>query len=89
VSGESPNDSEGLLRALSIANVDFILIGGMAAIVHGAARLTFDLDVVYKRTRDNYQKLVNALGDYQPYLRGAARRPACRLGGISKRSSAV
>jgi hypothetical protein len=32
--------------------VDFILIGGMAAILHGSARVTFDVDVVYSRTHD-------------------------------------
>jgi hypothetical protein len=32
--------------------VDFILIGGMAAILHGSARVTFDVAVVYSRTHD-------------------------------------
>lgn len=55
---EFPNDNEGLLFALQQAGAEFILVGGMAAIVHGAARVTFDLDVVYKRTSDNYSRLV-------------------------------
>jgi hypothetical protein len=71
VSVESPNDNEGLLQTLHRAGVEFILVGGMAAIVHGAARLTFDLDIVYKRSPDNYPRLVAALANIDPYLRGA------------------
>jgi hypothetical protein len=60
-----------LLIVLHRAGVEFILVGGMAAIVHGAARVTFDLDIVYKRTRENYERLVAALTGLDPYLRGA------------------
>jgi hypothetical protein len=67
----SPNDNEALLVALHRGGVEYILVGGMAAIVHGAARLTFDLDVVYKRSRENYTRLVAALTEFVPYLRGA------------------
>ena len=64
-------DNEGLLRALDQGRVDFILIGGVAAIVHGSARLTLDLDVVYARGRDNVERLVSALAPFDPYPRGA------------------
>src|SRR5207248_10105366 len=64
-------DFKALLRALAEAGVEFIVIGGVAAAVHGAARATFDLDVVYWRSRDNIGRLVLALTPYHPYLRGA------------------
>jgi hypothetical protein len=64
-------DFKALLRALVDAGVDFILVGGAAATVHGSSRLTRDVDVVYRRTRDNIARLVAALTPYQPYLRGA------------------
>ena len=64
-------DFKALLRALAEAGVEFIVIGGVAAAVHGAARATFDLDVVYRRSRDNIGRLVLALTPYHPYLRGA------------------
>jgi predicted nucleotidyltransferase len=51
--------------------VRFILIGGGAATVHGSARLTLDVDVVYARDPDNSNRLVAALSPHQPYLRGA------------------
>jgi hypothetical protein len=38
-----------LLRALGGAGVDFILIGGVAAAAHGSARLTQDVEIVYRR----------------------------------------
>jgi hypothetical protein len=50
---------------------EFILIGGAAAVVHGASRLTQDIDVVYARTGENLRRLVAALAPYRPYLRGA------------------
>ena len=64
-------DFKALLRALAEGGVEFILIGGAAATVHGSSRLTRDVDIVYRRTRDNMARLVAALTPYQPYLRGA------------------
>jgi hypothetical protein len=43
----------------------------VAAVVHGSARLTQDLDVVYDRTPQNLDRLVTALAPQEPYLRGA------------------
>ena len=64
-------DFPRLLRALYEGEVRFILVGGMAATAHGAARLTQDVDVVYERSRDNLKRLANALSPLSPYLRGA------------------
>jgi hypothetical protein len=60
-----------LLAALTATNVEFVIIGGLAATLHGSARVTYDLDIVYNRTPGNLSKLVAALSPYQPYLRGA------------------
>ena len=64
-------DFESLLKVLSKGGVDYILVGGAAAVVHGSARLTQDMDIVYSRTPENLRRLVNALAPYAPYLRGA------------------
>jgi len=61
----------GLIRILSEAGVDFIVVGGVAATGHGSARLTSDLDIVYRRTAENISRLVLALTPLNPYLRGA------------------
>jgi predicted nucleotidyltransferase len=60
-----------LLRVLSQAEVEFIIVGGAAAIAHGSATLTQDLDIVYNRDTKNIERVVAALTDYSPYLRGA------------------
>jgi hypothetical protein len=64
-------DFDALLTTLAQHQVDFIVIGGAAAIAHGSARLTQDLDIVYGRSPENLIRLVAALASYKPYLRGA------------------
>ena len=64
-------DFRGLIRTLSQAGVEFIVVGGAAAIGHGSARLTSDLDIVYRRSPENISRLVSALAPLNPYLRGA------------------
>ena len=64
-------DYRALLETLARGGVDNILIGGVAATLHGSARLTLDVDVVYSRAPENVARLVRALAPHQPYLRGA------------------
>lgn len=51
--------------------VEYIVVGGTAALAHGSARFTQDLDVVYSRSTENLDRIVSALADVKPYLRGA------------------
>ncbi len=60
-----------LLETLVGKDVRFVVVGGVAATVHGSARLTQDLDVVYARDDTNLARLVEALSPLRPYLRGA------------------
>lgn len=60
-----------LIARLADAGVELIVIGGVAAAAHGAARTTLDLDVVYQRTPENLKRLVGALAPLSPYPRGA------------------
>ncbi len=66
-------DFETLLRTLVEGDVRFVVIGGMAAVAHGSATVTVDLDVVYDRSPDNLSKLAAALAPLSPYLRGAPK----------------
>jgi len=59
------------LEILVDSGVEFIIVGGLAATVHGSARLTEDLDVVYRRTPENLDRLARSLAPHDPYLRGA------------------
>lgn len=64
-------DPRPLLDVLVAHEVDFVLIGGLAAIVHGSARATFDLDIAYGRADDNLERLSVALQELGATLRGA------------------
>jgi predicted nucleotidyltransferase len=66
-------DYSGLLQRLTDAQVEFIVIGGIAGISHGSAQFTKDVDVVYRRTHDNIARVVKALAGHDPYPRGAPR----------------
>lgn len=50
-----------MLAALCAERVDFVLIGGMAAILHGDVGVTIDLDIVPEHERDNLERLATAL----------------------------
>lgn len=64
-------DYAGLLRLLAESKIEFIVVGGVAATAHGSARFTADVDLVYHRTKENIQRLVDAFAPTHPYLRGA------------------
>jgi predicted nucleotidyltransferase len=62
---------EDLLKELRRLAVEFVIIGGMAAVAHGSAYLTLDLDLCYSRKKENLEKLAQALASFHPRLRGA------------------
>jgi predicted nucleotidyltransferase len=64
-------DFRALIQALASSKVQFIIVGGVAATLHGSARLTQDVDIVYSRDAENLLRIVKALAPLQPYLRGA------------------
>lgn len=47
-----------------------MVIGGVAADVHGSARITSDLDICYDPSSDNVRTLARVLRDSNAYLRG-------------------
>jgi hypothetical protein len=60
-----------LLELLNRHAVDFVVIGGIAGIVHGSAHPTFDFDVVYARDEQNLERMAAALVELGVTLRGA------------------
>ncbi len=60
-----------ILKMLQEGGVEFIVVGGVAAGAHGAARATYDVDVVYQRSQKNMERIVEVLATHSPYLRGA------------------
>jgi hypothetical protein len=52
---------ESALQALCDGGVEFVIIGGVAAALHGSARLTDDLDIYYVRSAEAFARRVAAL----------------------------
>lgn len=61
-----PQDNAALLRVLLAGGVEFAIVGGVAAVLHGATRMTVDLDVVAPFTEQNLQRLLDALSPFDP-----------------------
>jgi hypothetical protein len=58
-------------RLLGSFKVECVLIGGVAAALHGSSIPTQDLDVCYARDSANLERLASALRSVQAHLRGA------------------
>jgi len=61
---------EAMLAALVARDIRFVLVGGVAATVHGSARFTNDLDLCYDAAPDNVERLVTLLAEWTAYPRG-------------------
>jgi hypothetical protein len=66
-----PLRAKELLAMLAEHKVRYVLIGGMAAVLHGSALITADLDICPDPARDNLERLCNALRDVHARLRTA------------------
>ena len=64
----------GLLRVLTEYDVDFIVIDGVCAVIHGAPVSTFDLDIVPERSDANIARLLHALSSIAAVHRDLAGR---------------
>jgi hypothetical protein len=58
-----------LLRVLVAHDVEFILVGGFAAVLQGAPIVTGDVDIVHRRTPENVAKLLAALDELEAVYR--------------------
>jgi hypothetical protein len=63
-------DAARILRALTERGVDFVVIGGIAAVLHGSARNTFDLDICFATDAANLEALGEVLVSLRARLRG-------------------
>jgi Nucleotidyl transferase AbiEii toxin, Type IV TA system len=59
-----------LLRSLTEAGVDFVVIGGVAVIMQASPRLTKDLDICYDPGHENLERLAAVLIKLEARLRG-------------------
>jgi hypothetical protein len=50
-----------IIEQLNAAGVEYVIIGGIAATLHGCPEQTYDLDILYKSSPENRRKLLKAL----------------------------
>jgi hypothetical protein len=58
------DDFRDFIETLNYQGVKYILVGGMAVIVHGHARVTGDMDIWVECKEENYRKLVKAFQQF-------------------------
>jgi predicted nucleotidyltransferase len=70
---ETPDASplERFCALLADAGVEFMVIGGQAEALMGSPRVTYDVDLCYRRTADNLERLARVLRALKLTLRGA------------------
>lgn len=69
-------DTERIVRALAARRVDYILVGGLAALAHGSTIATADADVLPRLDIANLERLLDALEDLDAGLLIGERRRA-------------
>ena len=62
-------DPERIFEALADSHVRFVLIGGMAAILHGDAGVTMDIDISPANDTENLDRLAEALRGLRARIR--------------------
>ncbi|MEO8658568.1 MAG: hypothetical protein ABI693_08865 [Bryobacteraceae bacterium] len=62
-------DFGGILRTLADHGVQFIVVGGVAAALHGSPVSTFDVDIVHARNAENVTKRMAALDSLDAHYR--------------------
>jgi hypothetical protein len=67
-------DFRGILQTLADHGADFLVIGGIAAVLQGATVTTFDLDVVHSRSPENLNRVLTALQALDAFYREQPQR---------------
>jgi len=57
------NRLKGVFKSLQQHNVKYVVIGGIAAVLYGVPRATFDVDILIEATPENAQRFLDALED--------------------------
>jgi hypothetical protein len=68
--GTPDADFTRILEVLTANGAEFVVVGGVAAVLQGAPLSTFDLDIVHSRDPENVNRLEVALRKLHAYYRG-------------------
>ena len=63
-----------LLKRLADAGLDFVIVGGFAAVTHGSSYVTRDVDICALLTPEDIAKLREALAEWNPKHRMTPQR---------------
>ena len=69
-------DFSEILRVLHRHEVEFVTVGGLAAVFNGAPVTTVDVDILHRRTPENVARLLNALRELEAVYRQDPRNIA-------------
>ena len=50
-----------LFEALNMSNIRYVVVGGLATVLHGYVRLTVDIDLAVDLTPDEAEKAISTL----------------------------
>ena len=67
-------NDQALLTRLKNSGLEFVVIGGVCAVYHGAALATFDLDICCRFNEDNVKRIESAMSDLHPVHRLTANK---------------
>jgi predicted nucleotidyltransferase len=69
-----PQNDKALLSRLKEQNVEFVIIGGLCGVLHGASLVTLDLDICCRFNRENLSRIEAAVKDLHPRHRLTANK---------------
>jgi len=69
-----PQDDKALIARLNQHQVDFVVVGGVACILHGAAYATYDLDICVRLGAENLYRIQSSVQDLHPWHRMTGQR---------------
>ena len=72
----TPTRSFEVIQRLVAEQIDVVVVGMTAGVLHGAPAVTFDLDLLYARTPENIRRLSTVLSDLHAVFRTDSRRLA-------------
>jgi len=72
--GHASFDPRRILKSLVDHRVDFVVVGGVSAVLQGVPMTTQDLDIVYAPDAENIQRLLLALADLEAIYRDLGGR---------------
>ena len=58
------NDFIDFIKILNAGNAKFVLVGGLAVLIHGHFRTTKDMDIFYEGSEENGRKVLESINEF-------------------------